>query len=191
MRNFSSTRDQKPSPSTPVQERGATIAPITLSENSLLVLALARIFVGFLWFQQLFWKLPPSFAGLRKYVESEAQHTFLPGYPSLIKNVLLPNFILLGAGTWTAELLVALCLMFGFFSRFGALLSLLMAIQLYIGLAYAPGEWYWTYGMLVLLGVVLAALPSGRRLGVDQWLFPRLAKAGRTSRIARLLSWFA
>jgi len=46
-----------------------------LSERSSTGLALLRIFVGYLWFQQLFWKLPPIFAGLYGYVVRESQHT--------------------------------------------------------------------------------------------------------------------
>ena len=49
--------------------------PVALSERSLLLMAVVRIFVGLLWFQQLAWKMPPTFGGLRRYVESEAQHT--------------------------------------------------------------------------------------------------------------------
>lgn len=160
------------------------------------MLALVRLFVGLLWFQQLFWKMPPGFTGLHRYVVEEGQYTFLPGYSFIIQHILLPNFLLLGAFTWIAELVVALCLLFGIFSRFGALLATLLALQLYVGLAYAPGEWYWTYGMLVLLGVTLAAVPAGRRLGVDQWLAPRLAQAScsspihRGSRFARFVQWF-
>ena len=189
MRIFSSARDpgsigQAAGPASPVS------SPIILGEGSLVVLALVRLLVGLLWFQQLFWKLPPNFTGLHSYVVKESQYTFLPGYGSFIQHVFLPNFLLLGAFTWTAELLVALTLLFGVFSRFGALLSIVLALQLYVGLAYAPGEWYWTYGMLVLLGIVLAAVPTGRRLGVDQWLEPRLKAAAQTNRVARFLHWF-
>ena len=186
-----SARSRKvPIATTQEQKLSATTAPITVSESSALILALARIFTGYLWFQQLYWKLPPDFAGLHRYVVREAQFTFIPGYSYIIQHVFLPNFILLGAGTWTAELIVALCLLFGVFSRFGGLLATILALQLYIGLAYAPGEWYWTYGMLVLLGVVFLAFPAGRRLGVDQWLAPRLQAAASNNRIARILSWF-
>ncbi len=163
---------------------------VTLSEGSLFALALVRVFFGYLWFQQLFWKLPPDFAGLRSYVVREGKSTFVPGYAFIIQHVFLPNFILLGAGTWIAELLVAISLLFGVFSRLGALLALLLAVQLYIGLAVAPGEWYWTYGMLVLLGVALTAIPAGRRLGIDQWFAPRLHAKASSNRFARLLSWF-
>ena len=170
--------------------QGATGAPITLSERSSIGLALLRVTAGYLWFQQLFWKLPPDFAGLHPYLVRESQFTFLPGYSYIIQHIFLPNFILLGAGTWTAEFLVSISLMFGLFTRFGGLLSTLLAVQLYIGLAYAPGEWYWTYGMLILLGLFFVTVPAGRRLGVDQWLAPRLQVAAGKSRIARWLSWF-
>ncbi len=39
----------------------ATQSPALLSEQSLFLLALVRIFVGLLWFQQLAWKMPPTF----------------------------------------------------------------------------------------------------------------------------------
>lgn len=172
-------------------EQVTTQAPsVSLSGSSLFVLALVRLFFGLLWFQQLFWKLPPSFAGLHRYVVEEGQYTFLPGYAFIIQHIFLPNFLLLGAFTWIAELLVALSLLFGIFSRFGALLAMILSLQLYVGLAYAPGEWYWTYGMLVLLGIVLAAIPAGRRLGVDQWLAPRLEQASMTNRVAQFMRWF-
>jgi len=166
-------------------ERDVTLSPVTLSEQSLFVFAIIRIFVGLLWFQQLFWKLPPSFAGLHVYLDREAKFTFLPGYAYIIQHVFIPNFILLAALVWLAELVVALCLFFGVFSRFGGLLSTLLALQLYVGLSNS--EWYWTYGMLVLLGGVFAVVPSGRRLGIDEWLAPRIQ--GMQSRAGRILAW--
>ncbi len=78
--------------------------------------------------------------------------------------------------------------MFGLFTRFGAILATILALQLYVGLAYT--EWIWTYGMLVLLALALVAVPAGRRLGIDQWLAPRLQAAGQHHRIARIASWF-
>lgn len=185
--SVSSTRKQAQSVDIPASE--ATTAPIILSERSITGLALIRIFVGYLWFQQLFWKLPPDFAGLHQYFFKEAQYTILPGYSFILNNLFIPHFTLVAAGVWTAELVVSLCLMFGLFTRLGALISVALAAQLYIGLAYAPGEWYWTYGMLILLGLTLVAVPAGRRLGIDQLLALRLQAAGNNNRIVRLLSW--
>jgi thiosulfate dehydrogenase [quinone] large subunit len=162
---------------------------VTLSERSLISLALVRLFFGFLWFQQLGWKMPPDFAGLRPDVEREVRYTILPGYSSVIQHVFLAHFSLLGACVWAAELLVSLSLLFGLFTRLGALLALLLSIQLYVGIAYAPGEWYWAYGMLLMLSLCFVALPAGRRLGFDQVLRPWLSERAQTHRAARLLAW--
>jgi uncharacterized membrane protein YphA (DoxX/SURF4 family) len=177
------------SDSTATEGQQATAA-ITLSERSLLLLALVRIFFGLLWLQQLSWKMPPTFGGLRSYIEKEVHYTFVPGYSFILKNVFLAHFSLLGTGVWGAELLVGLLLLFGLFTRFGALLAIVLSTQLYIGLAYAPGEWYWTYGMLILLGLALAAVPAGRRMGIDQLLISPLHHAAHSNRLARLASWF-
>jgi hypothetical protein len=178
-----------------------TVAPpITLSERSSTGLALLRIFVGYLWFQQLFWKLPPTFVGLYGYVVRESQHAILPGYGALLQHTFLAGctslsspvgctaFVPLAACVWTAELLVSISLLFGLFTRFGAILATLLSVQLYVGLAYT--EWIWTYGMLVLLALVLVAVPAGRRLGIDLWLAPRVQVAGQRHRLARIASWF-
>jgi hypothetical protein len=68
-------------------QEGAVTAPITLSERSSTGLARLCILVGYLWFQQLFWKLPPTFAGLYGYVVRESQHAILPGYGALLQPV--------------------------------------------------------------------------------------------------------
>lgn len=181
------------------QEQAASSMPITLSERSITGFAIIRIFVGYLWFQQLFWKLPPTFAGLYGYIVRESQHAIIPGYGALLQHTFLAGctsaaaptgctlFVPLAACVWTAEFLVAMSLMFGLFTRFGALLSTILALQLYIGLAYT--EWIWTYGMLVLLDLGLVAIPAGRRLGLDQWLEPRLRQSAQTSHAARILHW--
>ena len=196
----SSAGDRKRIAVTRAKEASATAIPVTLSERSMTGMALIRIFVGYLWFQQLFWKMPPTFAGLYRYIVRESQHTILPGYGTLLQHTFLAGcsslsspvgctaFVPLAACVWTAELLVAISLLFGLLTRFGAILATILSIQLYVGLAYT--EWIWTYGMLVLLALVLVAIPAGRRLGVDLWLAPRLQAAGQHNRIAHIASWF-
>jgi thiosulfate dehydrogenase (quinone) large subunit len=197
----SSANDRKRIAVTRAKETSITTTPITLSERSMTGLALIRIFVGYLWFQQLFWKMPPDFAGLYTYIIRESQHTIVPGYGYILQHTFLTGctslhsasgctlFVPLAAGVWIAELIVASSLMFGVFTRFGAILGVILATQLYLGLGYA--DWYWTYGMLVLLCLALTAIPAGRRLGIDQWLAPRLQAATSNNRFARFVSWFA
>jgi thiosulfate dehydrogenase [quinone] large subunit len=196
-----SARNRKRIAITEAKESGAATTPITLSERSMTGLALIRIFVGYLWFQQLFWKMPPDFRGLYPYIIRESQHTIIPGYGALLQHTFLAGcsslstpagctaFVPLAACVWTAEMLVTISLMFGLFTRFGAILATILSLQLYVGLAYT--EWIWTYGMLVLLALVMVAIPAGRRLGADQWLAPRLQAAGQHHRIARIASWLA
>jgi hypothetical protein len=195
----SSANDRKPVEVISAKESSSSI-PITLSERSIIGLALIRIFVGYLWFQQLFWKMPPNFAGLYPYIIRESQHTIIPGYGYILQHTFLNGctslhnasgctlFVPLAAGVWIAELIVAISLMFGVFTRVGAILGVILAAQLYAGLGYV--DWYWTYGMLVLLCLVFTAIPAGRRLGVDQWLAPRLQAAASSNRFARVMNWF-
>jgi len=197
----SSAGDRKRVAVTGTKESSTTTStPITLSERSITGLALIRIFVGYLWFQQLFWKMPPDFRGLYPYIIRESQHTIIPGYGYILQHTFLAGcpslstpagctaFVPLAACVWTAELLVSISLMVGLFTRFGAILATILSLQLYVGLAYT--EWIWTYGMLVLLALVLVAVPAGRRLGVDQWLAPRPRAAGKHHRLARITNWF-
>jgi len=197
----SSASDHKRTVVTGAKESSNVSLPIALSERSITGFALIRIFVGYLWFQQLFWKMPPDFAGLYSYIIRESQHTIIPGYGFILQHTFLSGctslvtatgctlYVPLASGVWIAELIVAISLMFGLFTRFGAILGSVLAIQLYVGLAYT--EWLWTYGMLVLLCLAITAIPAGRRLGFDQWFAPRLKAVAHSNRLARFVSWFA
>lgn len=185
----SSNASPPPAVEAPTTQELAHSPAVRLSERSLISLALVRIFFGFLWFQQLGWKMPPDFAGLRPDVVREMHYTILPGYGRIVQQVFLTHFSLLGTSLWAAECLVSLSLLFGLLTRLGALLAWLLSAQLYVGIAYAPGEWYWAYGMLLLLSLVFVAVPAGRRLGGDQVLWPWLAERAKAHSWARLLVW--
>ena len=82
--------------------------------------------------------MPPTFAGLYGYVVRESQHAILPGYGALLQHTFLAGcpslsspvgctaFVPLAACVWTAELLVAVSLLFGLFTRFGAILATIL-----------------------------------------------------------------
>src|SRR5215469_17979017 len=84
-----SAHDRKQIAVTGAREPGAATTPITLSERSMIGLALIRMFVGYLWFQQLFWKMPPDFRGLYPYIIRESQHTIIPGYGYILQHTFL------------------------------------------------------------------------------------------------------
>ena len=111
------------------KEGAISNTPVTLSERSITGFALIRIFVGYLWFQQLFWKLPPTFAGLYGYIVRESQHAIIPGYGALLQHTFLAGcagstaptgctlFVPLAACVWTAEGWLYVAAVIDLFSR--------------------------------------------------------------------------
>lgn len=185
---------------------------------------LARLLLGYLFFTQLFWKLPPSFGcggsyafpkpsaqnyydtnhssglcfwmGLESVFASQPRRVLIAdmrpaGLPAvsvsitplakingfLLDNLFIPQIRIFGWLVWFTEFSVVLTMIFGIFTRLGALSAIGISIQLYIGLANIPSpfEWEWTYGAIVALAFAMMAAAPGRVLGVDAWLRKKLA----------------
>jgi len=168
---------------------------------------ISRIIYGYLWYTQLLWKMPPRFGcppdfavttdiharstGLCDWVGVMTIYSKWPLQASLVNQFVVPNMAWFGWIVWLMEAFVAVTLIFGLFTRLGGLAALVQGINLYIGVTAAPFEWYWTYGMLYTLGLVFLAVPTGRTLGLDAWLRPRLqASVDKGNRIAKVLLFF-
>lgn len=150
-------------------------------------LALVRIAVGFLWYQSIFFKLPGHIAGFHKGVAGVAKYSWVPEFGHLVKVLILPypNFTVFASAIFLLELFIALSLLLGVLTRLGGLLGVLWGAMLFAGLAYAPGESAWLFGLLILLSATLALCAAGRSLGVDRWLRPLLlGLARRGNRLA-------
>jgi hypothetical protein len=167
-------------------------------------LLISRLVIGILWYTQLLWKLPPSFgcppgfavstsitsrtSGLCDWVGLMTIYSKIPLQAYLVKTFVVPNMAWMGWFIFLLEASVAASLILGLFTRLGGLLGLLQGLNLYFGVTAVPGEWYWTYGMLATLGLVFLAVPSGRFLGIDALLRPRLqAAVERGIRLAKIL----
>lgn len=144
-------------------------------------LGVARIVIGFLWFQQLLWKLPPDFGcgprgdqGLCDWMMREIENPAVPLYGDFVRTIVLPNIAFLGWGVWLMEAAIAVSLLLGLLTRLGGLLGFAQGINLLIGLAAVPNEWYWSYVMLALWCLVFSLTGAGRWLGVDRWLLERV-----------------
>lgn len=165
---------------------------------------ISRIVYGYLWYTQLLWKLPPTFgcppnfavttdihartSGLCDWVGIMTLYSKIPLQASLVKQFVAPNMAWFGWVVFLMEAFVAVSLIFGLFTRLGGLAALVQGLNLYFGVTAAPGEWYWTYGMLYTLGLIFLAIPTGRFLGLDAFLRPRLQPAAdRGNKIAKLL----
>jgi len=126
-----------------------------------------RVLVGAMWWQQSLWKIPPDFGGLRHWMEEEAAHAAILLQGDLVRDVVLPHLEVFGPLVYGWEVAVAVSLLLGVFSRIGALLGLLMAGNLWLGLYSAPNEWPWTYVFLMVIQGLFVLDPPGRCWGVD------------------------
>jgi hypothetical protein len=112
----------------------------------------------------------------------------------LLDSLFIPQIRIFGWLVWLTEFWVFLSMLLGLFTRLGALASIGLSIQLYIGLANIPRpfEWEWTYGYLVLLSIAMLGVAAGRVFGIDAWLrrkFSGPAEGGnRLAKIGLLLT---
>lgn len=156
-------------------------------------IALARVLGGLLWLSQLSWKLPPDFGctpnhhGLCYWMGQMVDNTIFPPQGYLVKNLVLPHYHLFGWLVFGLEAITGVLLVLGLFTRLGALLGLLESINLGLGIAFAPGEWYWSYLLMIVLHLLLLAVAAGRYYGLDALIRERLAVERNPSTTARLL----
>jgi uncharacterized membrane protein YphA (DoxX/SURF4 family) len=159
---------------------------------------LARFFIGALWWQQSLWKLPPTYTdnpdgsgGLRYWMGEMTKWASTGLQRHFVKDVVLPHFYFFAPQVYFAEVLIAFTLILGLFSRLGAFLGALLALNLWLGLYRSPAEWPWTYFFLIVVQIMLLVQRPGRSLGLDAIL----ARHGQNSsdcglwiRLVRFLS---
>jgi uncharacterized membrane protein YphA (DoxX/SURF4 family) len=131
---------------------------------------LLRLLVGAMWWRQSLWKVPPDFDGLIYWMRQEVDHASFALQSDFVGGIVLPHVLLFGPLVYAIEVAIGVSLMLGGWSRGGALLGALMAINLWLGLYSAPGEWPWTYMFLIIIQGLFVLDPPGRSLGVDALL---------------------
>jgi len=204
-------------------------------------MVIARLGLAYLFFTQLWWKLPPNFGcganfsfpqpaeqnfwdannsgglcfwmGLESVFASQPRQVLIAdmrpaGLPTisvsitplaklngvLLDNLFIPQIQVFGWLIWLAEFWVFLSMLLGLFTRLGALVSIGVSAQLFIGLANIPRpyEWEWSYGTIILLSVAMLGTAAGRVLGVDAWLRRKLAgPAERGNPFAKIGLWLS
>ncbi len=152
------------------------------------VLAINRMLIGSLWLFSLRWKLPPNFRpssgrGLRDWLELEVEHAAFEAYGAFISRLVIPNFTAFAWVVFATELAVGVSLLTGIWTRLGALIGLLMSINLGIGLLGVPGEWVWSYVMMAMWHVTFLSAAAGRVWGLDGLFRSRGAPSSRYGRL--------
>jgi hypothetical protein len=159
---------------------------------------LARFFIGALWWQQSLWKIPPTYTdnpdgsgGLRYWMGEMAKWASTGLQRHFVKDVVLPHFYFFAPQVYFSEVLIAFTLILGLFSRLGAFVGTLMAINLWLGLYRSPAEWPWAYFFLIVIQIMFLVQRPGRSLGLDAILLRREQESsdcGLWGRSVRLLS---
>ncbi len=161
-----------------------------------MVMAAVRVTLGLMWLSNLGWKTPPNFGkgageeGLYTYVADAVSHPVLPPYSWVIEHLVLPHFTMFAWVTLAVETLLAGLLLTGTLTRVAALVGMVQALAIGLSVLAAPGEWPWSYVLMVAAhAAVLVAAPA-RVPGVDSALLSQPGQ--RSARASRqLVGWGA
>lgn len=137
-------------------------------------IAILRILIGTMWWAQSLWKVPPHYDwGLIHWMEEMVKGAAIELQSTLVRDIVLPNIAIFGPLVYAVEVFIAGSLILGLVTRAGGLLGALMAINLWLGLYNAQGEWPWTYMFLIVIHLIYIIDPPGRSLGFDELLWQR------------------
>ena len=160
-----------------------------------------RFVMGGFWWQQTLWKLPPTFAqdpsnplttGLAYWIGQIGKYAAIPLQGYVFGSIVLPHFYLFAPIVYAAEVLVAVSLLLGLFTRAFAAFGALQILNLWLGLYNAPGEWPWTYFFLIVVQLMFAIHRAGLSLGGDALIARRLNTASRRHDVpSRILALIA
>src|SRR5271156_6174079 len=94
-------------------------------------------------------------SGLRYWMGEMAKWASTGLQRHFVKEVVLPHFYFFAPQVYFSEVLIAVTLILGLFSRLGAFIGTLMAINLWLGLYRSPAERPWTYFFLIIVKIML------------------------------------
>lgn len=131
-----------------------------------------RVLAGLMWLYNVVWKNPPDFGrnsdtGLYYFTRAAVDHPVFPPFSWVVEHLVLPNFLIFGWLTLVVETVLAVLLLTGTFVRVAALLGIAQSLAIGLSVAEAPGEWPWSYFMMIGIHVVLLCTWSTRYFAVD------------------------
>ncbi len=134
--------------------------------------AFLRIVFGLLWLTNASWKVPPDFDGLRHFTSFAVSHPVFGPYKVIVEHVVLPHMTFFGYLTLVTEAALGAFLLLGLVTRFWAVVGIVQAGAIGLSVLNAPGEWSWSYYMMIAGMVAIWATAAGRAYGLDAVLRP-------------------
>jgi len=141
--------------------------------SSTVTLAALRTLAGLLWLYNVSWKRPPDFgrdggSGLYRFTQDAVDHPVFPPYSWVVEHLVLPNFQAFGWMVLAVESALAVMLLTGALVRLAALIGIAQSTAIALSVAMTPGEWPWSYWMMIGIHVALLGGASGAVLSVDE-----------------------
>jgi len=149
-----------------------TPAVSTLPSAGAAGLAGLRVLVGLMWLYNVVWKRPPDFgedSGTSVYGFSQdaVEYPVFPPYSWLVENLVLPSFPAFGWMVLVVETMLAVLLLTGTLVRLAALVGVAQSLAIGLSVAQTPGEWPWSYWLMIGAHGLLLVSSAGRVFAVD------------------------
>ncbi len=180
-----------PGPVGPVAASRPCPAAPTLEDRAAAWMAFGlRVTLGLLWLVNSGWKRPPDFGqnqgrGLYAFTRDAVEHEVFAPFAFLVREVVLPNFRFFGWAVLITEAALGAFLLLGLATRFWAIVGLVQSVSITLSVLNTPGEWEWSYYLMMASHLGVFALAAGRVGGLDGLLRPAWERS--SSRLARLL----
>ena len=173
-----------------------TPAVSTLASAGAAGLAGLRVLVGLMWLYNVVWKRPPDFgedSGTSVYGFSQdaVEYPVFPPYSWLVENLVLPSFPAFGWMVLVVETMLAVLLLTGTLVRLAALVGVAQSLAIGLSVAQTPGEWPWSYWLMIGAHVVLLVTASGRVAAVDSVRAEAAAGRGQPAATRLVRGWVA
>ncbi|SON58996.1 hypothetical protein MSIMFI_00477 [Mycobacterium simulans] len=162
--------------------------------SGLIALAGLRLLVGLIWLYNVVWKLPPDFgersnSGLYHFTHLAIEHPVFKPFSWLVEHLVLPNFTAFGWAVLFAESALAVLMLTGTAVRLAALIGIGQSLAIGLSVAESPGEWPWSYAMLIGIHVVLLLTASTRYAAVDTLRAATSPSVARSTARRLLAGW--
>jgi hypothetical protein len=129
---------------------------------------LMRVMIGTMWFQGSLWKLPlPVSGAFRFWTERLAENAAFEFHRSIVKNVFLSLLPVIDPLVFLTELSLAVSFILGFWVRPFAVIGILFATHLWLGLYHLDYEWPWLFVFLIFVQGFFILNNAGKSLGLD------------------------
>ena len=140
------------------------------------IMVAVRVWFGCLWVVGAMWKVPPYFGlatheNLYYWMARAVDYPVFGPYTWIMSHIILPHFLLFAWPVYIIEITLGVVFVLGFQVRWFALLALFMTINIALTVLNTPGEWPWSYYLMMMVSLVLFAYPyKDSVLSIDRWI---------------------